>query len=180
MSYRSLPRIAGGGVLAVAIAASAIADQKPAASKPAAPDCDAPEYRQFDFWVGHWDVSQGGKAVGRNQIEVDLKRCALFESWSSNGGSRGRSVNFYDRTRQRWHQSWIDDSGEPLHLDGGLVDGSMVLEGDTPGPNAAAVVHDRISWTPNRDGSVRQHWERRVGAATAWETVFDGLYRRAP
>ncbi len=30
---------------------------QPAAAAPPKPfDCTAPEYRQFDFWVGEWDV----------------------------------------------------------------------------------------------------------------------------
>ncbi len=32
-----------------------------------------------------------------------------------------------------------------------------------------------ITWTPNADGSVRQHWETSEDGKT-WKTAFDGLY----
>jgi len=35
------------------------------------PACAAPEHRQFDFWVGRWDVfdPKSGKRVGESLIE---------------------------------------------------------------------------------------------------------------
>lgn len=177
MVQASTQRLAGGIIVGLVVAIAGFADPKPAVPPPATTNCDAPEHRQFDFWVGRWEVTQAGKPVGHNAIEVDLKRCALFESWAGSSGSRGRSINFYDRLRRRWHQTWIDDGGEALQLDGRLVNGNMVLEGDTSAANAV-VVHDRITWTPNADGTVRQHWEHRSGTAPAWETVFDGVYHR--
>jgi hypothetical protein len=109
--------------------------------------------------VSEWSVTEGEQPAGQNSIEPDLKRCALFESWISVDGSRGRSINFYDRNRHRWHQTWIDDRGGALELDGGLVGGSMVLEGERPEAKTNASVRHRITWTPQRDGSVRQHWQ---------------------
>ena len=142
------------------------------------PTCDAAEYRQFDFWIGTWSVTEGGQPAGHNTIESDLKHCALFESWGSVDGSRGRSINFYDRNRRHWHQSWMDDRGGALELEGGLIDGSMVLEGERSNSKAGGAVHDRITWTPQRDGSVRQHWETKKPGQPTWETVFDGIYKR--
>lgn len=156
---------------------SALAEDANAATP--GPNCNSAEYRQFDFWIGAWTVTERGQPAGQNTIEPDLKRCALFESWHSVDGSRGRSINFYDRDRRRWHQTWIDDRGGPLELDGGLVGTNMVLEGERPDANAGDVIRHRITWTPERDGSVRQHWQTRKSAQSSWETVFDGTYRRA-
>src|SRR4030081_2874083 len=85
-------------------------DVKTAPSVPT-PACDSQEYRQFDFWIGRWSVTEGEQPAGQKNIEPDLKRCSLFESWIAVDGSRGRSINFYDRNRRRWHQTWIDDRG---------------------------------------------------------------------
>lgn len=53
----------------------------------------------------------------------------------------------------------------------------MVLEGERPGDGAGTRVRNRISRTPNADGSVRQH--RQVGkGADSWQTILDGLHRR--
>jgi hypothetical protein len=155
---------------------NAMADQAPA---PPVAGCDAPEYRQFDFWIGAWTVTEGGQPAGRNRIEADLRGCVLFESWTSVDGGRGRSLNYYDRSSRRWHQSWIDDRGGVLELDGGWSNGSMVLEGERPGDKSGERARHRIAWTPNADGSVRQRWQV-MKAQGSWETVFDGLYQRAP
>ncbi|MBS0373910.1 MAG: hypothetical protein JSR73_04985 [Proteobacteria bacterium] len=140
--------------------------------------CGDPRHRDFDFWVGRWEVSAGGRLAGHNEIVADLRGCVLLESWSGASGTRGRSQSFYDAARDRWHQTWVDDEGGTLYLDGGLVGPAMVLEGTTPGPTG--VVHERITWTPNPDGTVRQHWEQRSEGSSAWRTSFDGLYRRMP
>jgi hypothetical protein len=167
--------LAAAGVLYCACAAA----EDPKASPPEPPPtCDAAEFRQFDFWIGTWTVTEGGQPAGHNTIEADLKRCALFESWTSSDGNHGRSINFYDRNKHHWHQTWIDDRGGALELDGGLVAGSMVLSGVRPSPKMGGTVHDRITWTPQPDGSVRQHWEVRNPGKSAWETVFDGIYKR--
>jgi hypothetical protein len=150
-------------------------DAKPTVPAPT-PTCDAAEYRQFDFWIGRWSVTENKQPAGSNSIEPDLKRCALFESWSDVSGSRGRSINFYDRTLHRWHQTWIDERGGALELDGGLVGASMVLEGERLDAKANTSVRQRITWTPQPDGSVRQHWQSMKAGAATWETVFDGLY----
>jgi hypothetical protein len=157
----------------------AIATDAKAAPPEPTPTCNSGEYRQFDFWIGRWSVTEGGQPAGQNSIEPDLKGCAFFESWRSVDGSRGRSVNFYDRNRHHWHQTWIDDRGGVLELDGGLVGESMVLEGERPDAKANASVRHRITWTPQQDGSVRQHWQRMKAEQSTWETVFDGLYKRS-
>ena len=52
----------------------------------------------------------------------------------------------------------------------------MVLEGETRAENGQVTKH-RITWTPNANGTVRQHWES-TDAKGEWSTAFDGLYTR--
>lgn len=33
---------------------------------------------------------------------------------------------------------------------------------------------ERITWTPNADGTVRQHWEQSTDGGKTWTTAFDG------
>lgn len=139
--------------------------------------CGDPAYRQFDFWLGQWEVRKpDGSLAGSNRIEKEYGGCVLHERYATPGGYRGESLNTYDPARQVWHQTWVDNSGLLLLLEGRLVDGRMVLEGAGRGPDGAAVRH-RITWTPNPDGSVRQFWES-TDAGGAWTVAFDGLYRR--
>ena len=61
-------------------------------------------------------------------------------------------------------------------LEGGLRGASMVLEGQGVGADGEIRRH-RITWTPNADGSVRQHWES-TDRKGQWSTAFDGSYTR--
>ena len=50
----------------------------------------SPEYRQFDFWIGEWDVKNPqGVPAGSSSIQLILGQCIIFENWSGGGGSVG-------------------------------------------------------------------------------------------
>lgn len=137
-------------------------------------DCStSAPHRAFDFWVGEWDVYEpDGDQVGENSISVVEKGCALRERWRAVDGTTGQSLNYYDPSTGRWHQTWVSMIGPPLRLTGGPEGDSMVM-----GMETERMDH-RITWTPLESGSVRQLWEvSRDGGAT-WEVAFEGEYRR--
>ena len=144
--------------------------------------CSAPEHRQFDFWIGEWEVRSGeGKLLGFNRITSVLSGCALQEEWTSaDARVRGISLNGFDPRDGRWHQAWIDTAPSRLDLAGNLVNGRMVLEQRSPGKDGRNVVQ-RVTWTPLEDGRIRQLWETSSNEGQSWKTVFDGYYsQRAP
>ncbi len=153
----------------------------PDSAPPPPPPCSAPAYRQFDFWLGEWNVSSNGQPAGTNRIERIHNGCVLQENWqgAGAGGIGGSSFNVYDQANDRWHQTWVDANGTLLQLDGGLENGSMVLSGQRPSSDGNGLTTHRISWTPNPDGTVRQLWEATRDGQT-WTVLFDGLYARAP
>jgi hypothetical protein len=56
------------------------------------PDCSAAEHRQFDFWIGSWDVFNAqGKQTGKSEVTSALKGCTLHERWETTGGFVGES-----------------------------------------------------------------------------------------
>ncbi len=151
------------------------------AAKPAAPPpCSAPQYRQFDFWIGHWDVFQpDGKRAGENLIEPILGGCALRETWQGSGGFSGTSLNAYDAVGKLWHQTWLDNHGGRLDLAGGLRGQAMVLESREPHPDKpGATLDQRIAWSVLPDASVRQLWETSEDGGKTWSVAFDGKYVR--
>ena len=50
------------------------------------------ENRQFDFWVGEWNVvsTAGGHPQGSSHIEKELGDCVIWENWKSLGNTRAR------------------------------------------------------------------------------------------
>ncbi len=142
--------------------------------------------RDFDFWVGEWDVvGPDGRLVGSNSITRVFPDGVsgggagmLHEHWRGRGGVEGRSLNGYDAARGVWHQTWMDSTGGILVLEGGLRGGAMVLEGrvareDDPRHSDP----QRITWWADGDG-MRQLWETSTDDGRTWTVAFDGRYRR--
>ena len=141
------------------------------------PACDAAEHRQFDFWLGDWQVTTpDGQQAGRNSVTRALDGCVIHEHWDG-ATMRGESFNIWDRDRKRWHQTWVSSRGDLLVLEGAFTHGAMQMTG-TSGP-ADKPVLNRITWTPRADGSVRQLWEVSADTGKTWRVIFDGTYRRA-
>jgi hypothetical protein len=154
---------------------STIAD---AASPPAKP-CSAPEYRQFDFWVGNWRVTNPqGQLAGTNDVTLEFGGCVVQEHWSGTGGDIGSSFNAYRSSTKQWHQTWVDNQGQVLLLDGSYDNGVMTLTGSGTSLSGAVQL-SRIRWTHIDDDHVRQLWESSVDGGKNWTVVFDGLYTRA-
>ena len=144
---------------------------------PPAPPPPPPECHQFDFWLGEWEVTNpAGKPVGTSRIQSIAGGYALLENWEGAGGSSGKSINTYNPSTRHWQQFWVDNTGGVLELTGGLLDGRMVLAQSSRRADGKTVT-SRITWTPNPDGSVRQHWEQSEDEGKTWQTSFDGTYR---
>jgi hypothetical protein len=77
-----------------------------------------------------------------------------------------------------WHQTWVDDGGGILYLDGGLHGGAMILAGARTDRSGKHVT-DRITYTRRPDGTVRQWWQVSRDGGKSWATSFDGIYRRS-
>lgn len=145
---------------------------------PAPAPCSSTEHRQFDFWLGAWNVhSVSGDLLGTNVI-TRVGQCGLLERWRGKDGSEGVSVNAWDPARLRWTQRWVGAGGAILWLEGELNGGSMVLTGADARSTPRGAVIDRISWTPLPDGRVRQVWDISPQGASGWTTIFEGYYSR--
>jgi hypothetical protein len=169
------------GVLALTVGdvdAARAASNPPDQATPAAKPCTAPAHRQFDFWLGDWDVTTpDGKAAGHNRITPILGGCALREEWTGASGSHGTSLNMFDAGAGKWRQTWVDDGGTVLLLTGEFRGGKMVLEGDSPAA-PRAIVRQRITWTPMSGGRVRQLWDSSADGKS-WKIEFDGMYTKS-
>ena len=89
------------------------------------------EHRQFDFWVGNWEVTDkaGEQVYGHNSISKREAGCLLLEEWRSAGAHSGSSLNYYSPSDSQWHQLWVDNGASIIRYSGGMEDGSMVMRG---------------------------------------------------
>jgi len=145
-----------------------------------------PRFRQFDFWIGDWDVRPTGQpAVGppaRNTVTLDDNDCVVTEHWSSPSGSVGQSFNIFDRSYGVWRQTWVDNTGGQHDYRGRLVDGNMVFEGDTPAPNGQrGRIPTRLTFFKLGPDSVRQYSAISTDSGRTWQANYDLTYvRRKP
>ena len=130
--------------LALAVLPPPAAAQNP----PPTPCLGVEPFSDFGFWVGDWDVyAPNGNQAGTNTSEELEQGCLLLENWTGATGGTGKSINFYDPGRELWRQIWVSSNGVVIEIEGGLRDGSMVLEGTLT--NAAGQVQP----APPRDRS---------------------------
>lgn len=155
-------------------------DEQPAQNASPPRPCTAPEYRQFDFWLGTWEVvnrlQKAPAAPSTNRITAAEGGCVIVERYTgARAGYSGRSLSFYDARRDLWHQTWIDNRGQALYLEGRLEqrngDRALVLSGTKPDGTL-----DRVTWRLLQDGQVQQLWEVSKDGGESWQAVFDGLY----
>ena len=173
--------IAGAALLAATTLTTLASAQTPPNGPPPAPKgCTDPEARQFDFWVGYWDVYPSGKdtKVAHSLIERLYMGCGIRENWMPLRAGGGGSLNSYVPKEKAWRQTWIDSSGAHVEFKGGLHDRSMVLEGfwagSAPGGKDGIT---RMTYTPNPDGSVRQHGQVSIDKGKTWVESFDFIYK---
>ncbi len=143
--------------------------------------CDSPESRQFDFWVGRWQVSttqQPDRHVADSLIEKLYGGCAIRENWAPLKGNDGGSLSSYVADAKAWRQTWVDAAGARVDFGGGWNGQAMVLTGLWPQPGHPTQL-TRMTYTLRPDGAVRQQGETSDDQGRTWSASFDFLYRRA-
>jgi len=135
------------------------------------PCLHSPEFRQFDYWLGEWDVEIGGQKLAKSSIQLILDDCVIFENYSGQGGYAGKSFSLYDTASKKWEQRYVDTGGALHNWTGGLVDGVMTFRWD----------HDntlnRMTYTKEGPDKVRQILETSTDGKS-WTKTYDGLYIR--
>src|SRR5262249_3852560 len=114
--------------LALMLAPAALAQTPPQAPPPR---CVEPVYRQFDFWIGEWDVfaPNGGPKVGESSVTSAESGCLIIERWSGAKGGKGQSYNLYDAGQKKWRQLWVSPTEQTDYAGALDAKGAMVLEG---------------------------------------------------
>jgi tetratricopeptide (TPR) repeat protein len=143
-----------------------------AALKKNAHPCAAPEFRQFDYWLGEWDVQANGQRVATSSIQLILDECVIFENYYAQRGYSGKSFSIYDRETKKWQQRYVDTTGAFHTWEGGLEDGVLRFfwhHGDKL---------ERMTYLRQGPDQVRQLIESSADDGKSWATTYDGLYVR--
>lgn len=173
-------------LVSIVLAAMLVQGEQPAQPAAAPQDCSKASHREFDFWVGTWDVVPNPQAVpsalqlhGTNIIAKEHDGCVIVERWEGSGFT-GSSYSIYDRTRGEWHQTWVDSSGGLHQYWGGLKSGNMVLVGDAPMPAGARFAGRRtvrMTYFPMGPDKLRHLGEVCLPDGS-WSVNYDLMYTR--
>ncbi len=141
--------------------------------------CTTVAYKQFDFWIGIWNVYDvKSKLIGTNTVVKMPNACTIQENWSSKTSTnKGTSYNYYDVTDNTWNQLWIDNAGSILKLKGKLIGKNMVLKSDLITGKKKSF-YNQITFFNNSDGTVTQLWELLDKDGIIFNEIFRGIYKR--
>ena len=161
----------------------AMAQSTDGAAEPETPTASPCEqdagFREFDFWVGDWNVRDGeGTLQGENTITREEQGCVLVERWQGAQGSSGMSINYLDKITDEWVQIWHAAGGYQITIRGGLTGEGMLLRGTIHYIGSGQTAPFRGLWTPLPDGRVRQFFEQSNDDSKTWEPWFEGFYSR--
>ena len=164
-------------------ASNAQTSQPAAAPPPIQHPCNtSPEAKQFDFWIGQWDVTPwkiaaptAAQKLGFNDVHPMLEHCVISENWKGARGVEGKSMNYYDPNLHRWRQIWVDETWGVLDYTGEFRDGAMRFLGWTLDAKGNRV-EQKLTFFAIASDTVRQLFETSADGGTTWVPNFDGRY----
>jgi hypothetical protein len=148
-----------------------------AARKNAHPCVGVAEYRQFDYWLGEWNVEAGGQRIATSSISAVLDDCVISEDYHDFRGYYGKSFSIWDSITKRWEQRYVDTTGAFHEWKGGLQNGTMQFlwrHNDAAGVPQL----DRMTYSKDGPDKVRQLLENSTDDGKTWAITYDGMYIR--
>jgi hypothetical protein len=147
--------------------------------------CSSPAYRQFDFWIGDWDVyAKNGTKAGDSKISVILDSCIILEEWTSANVAQGlryagKSFNTWNRNTKQWQQTWVDNTGGTTEYLQGKYDDQKIIFQTKPFPFSKDTMAVRkLTFFNLSIDKVRQLGEITKDNGASWQPEYDLEYRR--
>jgi hypothetical protein len=145
--------------------------------------CAAPQQKQFDFWVGEWDLTWPGEKAGEighgtNSIQRIMDGCVVRENFSGLAAMplRGISVSTFDATAGVWKQTWVDNEGGYLDFTGEFKDGQMILQRE--GVRNGGKILQRMVWKNITASEFDWSWEASQDGGKTWRVNWPIHYKR--
>jgi len=139
---------------------------------------DAPERKQFDFWLGDWDVSWSDTGKGTNSITKEMNGMVIHEHFSSPADKyKGESWSMYNRVKKVWQQTWVDNGGEYLVLEGGMKDGKMELTMEKKDGAGKPITLSMVFYNISTE-SFDWEWRSSADKGKTWKSLWKIHYAR--
>ena len=151
----------------------------PLAQAEAAGCAASAETRQFDYWLGDWNVGgPGASSNSKSTVALTLDKCVFVETWDGGRGHAGQNVFGYSPDDHTWYGMFADNHGR-VHIftQGTVSDGTAEFRGPSRGQNGEAVLN-RVKIVRVAVDKVEQTWEKSSDNGGTWNVVFRGEYSR--
>ena len=182
MLNKNALRLSGGSTtwLSLAVLATSFCTAPPAFAAETQGCASATESRQFDFWLGDWNVTYPGATIpSSSQVSLDLGQCLLVESWHGGKGHSGKNMFAYSSDDKKWHGMFADNQGRVHVFEGKVSSGDAEFFGRSPAADGQAVLN-RIRVVRVGENEVQQTWEKSFDQGATWTVAFRGNYLRKP
>jgi hypothetical protein len=148
----------------------------------------SPTARQFDFWLGDWELTWPGEQsglpagqIGRgtNSIKAILDSCVIEENFVDLAPSslRGMSVSVYNQRLGKWQQTWVDNQSSYLDFVGEFKDGKMILSRHAT-TKAGKEIIQRMVWHNIAKDQLDWNWEASEDGGKTWKVNWQIHYAR--
>lgn len=146
--------------------------------------CSEAQQKQFDFWVGSWDLTWPGNSAsevahGTNNVSRILDGCVVQENFS--GGAaiplRGMSVSLFNARSGKWQQTWVDNEGAYLDFVGEFKDGQMTLAREATKPDGSKVIQ-RMVYKNIMPMQFDWNWESSSDGGKTWKLIWPIHYEK--
>lgn len=143
--------------------------------------CEDALFKQFDFWLGDWDVvsTADGLSVGTSHISKEMAGCVVWENWKSAGSPYfGKSYNTYNVNLHRWEQYWVDSGAGTIFFHGNRAGEVMdYWADDVPQPNGE-MLRRHLQFFNLGPDKVRQFSQGSRDGGKTWTVEYDLTYNR--
>jgi tetratricopeptide (TPR) repeat protein len=140
--------------------------------------CSTPEFRQFDYWLGEWDVESGGQKIARSSVQLILDECVIFENYEAQRGYAGKSFSLYDANTKQWEQRYVDTTGALHHWTEGRLDANGAMVFTWTYTLRGVKTMNKMTYVKEGSDKVRQILEASTDDGKTWAQTYNGLYTR--
>lgn len=144
---------------------------------------DDEKAKQFDFWLGDWNLTWDENGRGRNIISKILDEKVIQEQFTSLPDDAtppfvGLSLSVFDAQTGQWQQTWVDNQGGYLDFKGGMAGDKMILS--RPAVIEGQPVQQRMVWHNIQADALDWSWERSGDEGQSWKVLWAIHYERRP
>lgn len=136
----------------------------------------------FDFWVGEWNLhwydQDSNLITGENSITKDLGGSVIREMFRSEATkTNGASLSVLSALDSTWHQTWVDNQGSYIPLDG-ITKGDQRIFQTKPYEQNGNTFISRMRFYNISVNSFTWDWEKSADNGESWQLSWRIHYNR--